>query len=212
MAVSTFTKSGNKATTAAKLDKGVFGVPPKNHELLKQAYTSYLANSRTNNAAAKTRGEISGGGRKPWRQKGTGRARFGSIRNPIWRGGGIVFGPTGNENYSHKLHVNAKRSAIRQALSLAAENNKILIIEDFEVKDGKTKSALALLNKIGATGNALVVVSDKTDSLKRATRNLDEVTLVQSNYVNVYDVLNADKIVLTNAALKAITDWLGGTK
>jgi large subunit ribosomal protein L4 len=97
----------------------VFGVEIKNHELLKSAYVAYLANGRGNLAVTKTRGLVSGGGRKPWRQKGTGRARFGSSRNPIWRGGGIAFGPTGEENYSHKLPVAQKRQAIRQALSIA---------------------------------------------------------------------------------------------
>src|ERR1019366_10319418 len=115
MAVATYTKSGTKATTAAKLDKDVFGVEVKNHQLLKSAYEAYLANGRPNLAVTKTRGLVRGGGKKPWRQKGTGRARFGSSRNPIWRGGGIAFGPTGNENYTHKLPLNAKRLAIRQA-------------------------------------------------------------------------------------------------
>src|SRR5215813_5453673 len=121
MAVPTFTKSGTKATSAAKLDKVVFGVVPENHELLKLAYTAYLANGRENLAVTKKRGEVSGGGKKPWKQKGTGRARFGSSRNPIWRGGGIVFGPTGEENYTKKMHTSAKRQALRQALSLAAD-------------------------------------------------------------------------------------------
>src|SRR6476646_11135064 len=99
MAVATYTKSGTKAATPAKLDKAVFGLEVKNHQLLKDAYLTYLANGRDNNAIAKKRGEVSGGGRKPWRQKGTGNARFGSSRNPIWTGGGVAFGPTGNENY-----------------------------------------------------------------------------------------------------------------
>src|SRR5882757_6002067 len=125
--IATYTKSGTKATTAAKLDKAVFGVEVKNHELLKQAYVTYLANGRENLAVTKTRGLVSGGGKKPWKQKGTGRARFGSTRNPIWRGGGIAFGPTGNENYSIKVNVGAKRQAIRQALSLAASENRIRV-------------------------------------------------------------------------------------
>src|SRR4051812_30760004 len=111
MAVSTFTKAGAKATTAAKLDKAVFGVEVKSHDLLKQAYLAYLANGRENFAVSKSRGEVRGGGAKPWRQKGTGRARFGSSRNPIWRGGGVAFGPTGLENYSHKMNVKTKRVA-----------------------------------------------------------------------------------------------------
>jgi large subunit ribosomal protein L4 len=211
MAVSTYTKSGTKAATAAKLDKSVFGVEVKNHELLKQAYVAYLANGRINLAVTKTRGLISGGGRKPWKQKGTGRARFGSSRNPIWRGGGIVFGPTGHENYTHKMPVNAKRLAIRQALSLAAESNGIIVVEALDLK-GKTADAVKFMDKIGAnaTKQTLVVVADKTVDLVRATNNLSNVKLVQARYVNVYDVLNADQIVVTNDSLDILTEWLGG--
>src|ERR1700677_2179301 len=129
MPVTSFTKTGNKSTTAVKLDKNVFEVVPENHELIKANYVAYLANGRENLAVTKTRGLVRGGGKKPWRQKGTGRARFGSSRNPIWRGGGIVFGPTGNENYTKKLPVNAKRIAIRQALSLEGEEKRIRVME-----------------------------------------------------------------------------------
>src|SRR5579885_2385393 len=145
MSVATFTKSGAKATTPAKLDKQVFGEKVDNHELLKRAYVAYLANGRSNAAKTKKRGEVRGGGKKPWRQKGTGRARFGSTRNPIWRGGGITFGPTGDENYSVKVPTAAKRKALRQALSLAADENRIIVIEAFENKDGKVKKTADLL-------------------------------------------------------------------
>src|SRR5262249_13360699 len=103
MATPTYTASGTKATAPAKLDKTVFGLEPKNHTLLHEAYTAHLANGRVNLAITKKRGEVRGGGKKPWRQKGTGRARIGSIRAPQWRGGGIVFGPTGVENYTKHL-------------------------------------------------------------------------------------------------------------
>ncbi len=212
MAVSTYTKAGTKATTAAKLDKAVFSVMPENHELIKEAYVAYLANGRENLAQTKTRGLVRGGGRKPWKQKGTGRARFGSSRNPIWRGGGVTFGPTGEENYTHRMHTTAKRQAIRQALSLAADSGKLIVMEDLKIKEGKTAEAVKLFTKVGATRNVLVVVADKTDELIRATRNLQNVKLVQARYVNVYDVMNADHIVVTNDALKAISDWLGGGK
>src|ERR1035437_2230313 len=109
MSVPTYTAAGTKATTSAKLDKTVFGVVIKSHELLKHAYTTYLANGRRNLAAAKTRGDVRGGGKKPWKQKGTGRARFGSTRNPIWRGGGVAFGPNGTENHMKKLSTTSKR-------------------------------------------------------------------------------------------------------
>lgn len=208
--VVTYTSTGTKAASAAKLDKTVFGIVPENHELLKSAYVAYLANGRGNDAQTKTRGLISGGGRKPWKQKGTGRARFGSSRNPIWRGGGIVFGPTGNENYSHKLHVNAKHQATRQALSLAAVSGKLIIIESLTFKDAKTSVAAKLLLKIGATKNTLLVVADKVPEITRATGNIGNLKVVQAKYVNVYDALNADHIIITSEALTLVTDWLKG--
>ncbi len=209
MAVATYTKSGAKATVAAKLDKSIFGIIPENHELLKSAYVAYLANGRENLAVTKKRGEVSGGGKKPWRQKGTGRARVGSSRNPIWRGGGIVFGPSGNENYSKRINVKAKRLAIRQALSLGASADKIIVIEDIALKDPKTSELVNLLKKIGTIKNILVVVEKKNEKLIRASANLQTVKVVSARYVNVYDVLNADKIVITGDALKIIAEWLG---
>ncbi len=175
MAIAAYTKSGAKSTTPAKLDKAVFGVEIKNHNLLKDAYLAYLANGRTNDAVAKKRGEVRGGGRKPWRQKGTGNARFGSSRNPIWRGGGVAFGPTGQENYSRKLTTATKRQALRQALSLAAKEDRIKIIDSLTFSDGKTKAAAGLLRKIEANGNVMLVVADKEAALKRATGNLQGV-------------------------------------
>lgn len=212
MAVPTYTASGTKATTPAKLAKEVFGVEVANHQLVRQAYDTYLANGRDNLAVVKTRGLVSGGGKKPWKQKGTGRARFGSSRNPIWRGGGIVFGPTGNENYSKKLPVAAKRLAIRQALSLAAAADKFVVVEKLASKEGKTAEFAKLLAKVGAKRNTLVVVTEKTPELVRASANLGDVKLVAATYMNVYDVMNADTIVLTGDAQKAVEAWLGGTK
>lgn len=210
MAVASYTKAGTKSPTAVSLNKKVFGVEIRNHELLKQAYLAYLANGRVNLAKAKKRGEIRGGGAKPWRQKGTGRARFGSSRNPIWTGGGVAFGPTGNENYTMKLNLTAKRLAIRQALTLAAKENRIKVIEAFSTGEGKVKPAVKLLSKIEAKGRVLLVVEEKSDLVDRATRNLPDVKAVQAKYLNVYDVANADCIVVTKAALEIINDWLGG--
>lgn len=212
MVILTFTKSGNKATTPAKLDKAVFNVSVDNHELLKSAYITYLAKGRGNLAQTKKRGEVSGGGRKPWRQKGTGRARFGSSRNPIWRGGGIAFGPTGNENYIKKLPLRTKRQAIRQALSMAAQEGRISVIEDITVKSGKTKDANLLLAKIGVNTDALIVVETKSIELTRAIRNIAGVRLVQPQYLNVYDVINANHIVLSQSTLPIISQWLGEDK
>ena len=212
MSVITLTKTGTKATVNAKLDKSIFGVDVTNHELLKQAYVTYLSNGRNSHANVKTRGLVSGGGKKPWKQKGTGRARFGSSRNPIWRGGGIVFGPTGLENYTKKLPVGAKRQATRQALSLASKENRLIIIETFDCKDGKVSTTTKLFDKIGLKGNILLVVSLKDALVERATNNLQNVKVVQANYVNVYDLINADSVLISQKALAIINDWLGERK
>ncbi len=208
MSVPTFTKTGSKATAAVKLDKNVFEVEINNHQLLKDAYVAYLANGRGNLAVTKTRGLVSGGGKKPWKQKGTGRARFGSSRVPIWRGGGITFGPTGNENYSKKMPLKAKRVAIRQALTLANQADKVSVIEAFDVKDAKTKSAANLLSKLKADRGVLLVVENKTDELDKATRNLKFVKVVQAKYLNVYSIMNAHIILLEKPVLDEISDWL----
>lgn len=210
MPVSTYTKSGSKATTEAKLDKNVFGLKVDNHDLLKQAYIAYLAQSRVGSAHVKLRGEVRGGGRKPWRQKGTGNARAGSIRSPLWRGGGITFGPTGNENYQKKLSTKSKRQAIRQALSL--KSTSVKIIDTFDITDGKTSTSNDLLRKIDATRNILLLLDNKTPIIDRATRNIPNVIVRQASYVNVYDVLNSDSIVITKKALESIHDWLGDSK
>lgn len=208
MATATYTKTGNKASVNAKLSKDVFGLEVTNHELLKQAYVAYLANGRVNLAVAKKRGEVRGGGRKPWAQKGTGRARFGSTRNPIWRGGGAAFGPTGNENYTHRQNLKAKRLAVKQALSLANAAGKVKIIESIEIKDGKTASALKLVNKISSGGNTLIVSDNYDQQTLQAFRNLPNVITARAHFLNVYNILNADDIIVSQKALAQISDWL----
>lgn len=192
----------------AALPKSVFEVDVPNHELLKLAYDAFLANSRQASATTKTRGEVRGGGKKPWKQKGTGRARFGSTRNPIWRHGGIVFGPRGNENYSKKLSKTSKHVALRQALTLANQDKKILV-SDIKTT-GKTAEVAAFLaaKKCSEKDRVLLVVDDKTPELMRATNNLANALLVRAQYLSVYYILNADKIVITPAAVKAVEAWL----
>ncbi len=202
MAVATYTKSGAKASTPAKLDKAVFAVGVKDHQLLKDAYLSYLANGRTNNAVSKRRGQVRGGGRKPWRQKGTGNARVGSIRAPLWRGGGVIFGPTGNENYSRRLNSPAKRQALCQALSLAAKEDKVAVIESLAF-DGKTKSADKLLRKL-EPGRKLLITAAKDEKVVRSVRNLADAKLTTAAYLNTYDVLSSDLVIIEKAALEHI--------
>jgi large subunit ribosomal protein L4 len=212
MAVATYTKTGSKSQTPAKLDKTVFGLDVKNHSLLKDAYLSYLSDGRTNNAQTKKRGQVSGGGRKPWRQKGTGNARFGSSRNPIWRGGGIAFGPTGGENYSKKLSTNTKRQALRQALSLASNEDRVIIIDSFAITDGKTKSIISLLKKIGVSGNTCLIADKIDEPVKKAVQNISNVNLTSAKYLNVYKVMSSDNMIFEKAALDSVSEWLGGKK
>ena len=195
-----------ETTKKQTLPKDVFAVDVPNHELLKLAYDSYLANARLASATTKQRGEVRGGGKKPWKQKGTGRARFGSTRNPIWRGGGIVFGPRGNENYTKKLSKTSKRVAIKRALTLANKDNRI-IVKDISTT-GKTAEIVKFLQDNKIDRKVLIVVDEKTPELIRATNNLRQVRLVSALYLNVFDILNADTIVLNNKSVPVITDWL----
>ena len=199
-----------------KLDSTVFAVEVANHELLKLAYESYLAANRQVGAKTLTRGLVRGGGKKPWRQKGTGRARFGSSRNPIWRGGGVAFGPLGIENYNKTIAKNTKRVALRQALTLANQEGRIMV-PDIEVKKyltGKTRDFVRGLKdlKIADKRSILIVTANKTDEMIRATSNLQYVKLISARYLNVFDILNADVIVFDQEAIQVTTDWLKGDR
>ena len=196
------------AAAKTALPKEVFNVEVPNHELLKLAYDSFLANSRQASATTLQRGEVRGGGKKPWRQKGTGRARFGSIRNPIWRGGGVVFGPRGNENYSKKISKTSKRVAIRQALTLANEAKKITV-KDITTT-GKTAEVVKFLADNKLDRKVLIVVDEKTPEIIRATNNIQRALLVRATYLNVYHILNADHIVLSTKSVPVIKEWLAG--
>jgi len=191
----------------AELNKDVFGLDVQNHELLKTAYDAYLANSRSSHAKTLKRGEVRGGGKKHWKQKGTGRARFGSTRNPIWRHGGVAFGRTGEENFTKKLSKNAKKTAIRQALSLK-NADKAIIIEGIATT-GKTKEVAKKIHDLGlADKNVLMVVSEKAPEVLRATNNIANLKLIRATYLNVFDILNADAIVFSETALKDTENWL----
>jgi len=195
-----------KKAASTALPKEVFAVEVENHELLKLAYDSFLANNRLASATTKQRGEVRGGGKKPWKQKGTGRARFGSSRNPIWRGGGVVFGPRGNENYTKKLSTTSKRVALRQALTLASQAGKV-VVKDVPATL-KTAEMAKFIDDSKLERKVLMVVSEKTPELIRSTANLQNVLLVRATYLSVYYILNADKILVTPAALEEIKNWL----
>lgn len=197
----------SKPTT--KLNKEIFSLKVQNHELLKLAYDAYLANSRSSHAKTLKRGEVRGGGKKPWRQKGTGRARFGSTRNPIWRHGGVAFGRTGEENFTKKLSKSAKRTAVCQALSLKNTAKAIIVLTEKPKLSGKTKDAEKILKDLKLTDkNVLFVVAEKNPEVLRSTNNLPNVQLVRATYLNVFDILNADAIVFDPTSLQNTEAWL----
>ena len=199
------------AESTTKLNSAVFGLRLENHELLKTAYDAYLANSRSSHAKTLKRGEVRGGGKKPWKQKGTGRARFGSTRNPIWRHGGVAFGRTGEENFTKKVSKSAKKIAIRQALSMKNADKAIKILAADIKLTGKTKDTEKVLKDMKLEGkNVLAVAAEKTPEVLRSTNNLQNVKLVRANYLNVFDIMNADAIVFSEAGLKAVENWLIG--
>lgn len=195
----------------ATLSKDIFGLKVENHELVKLAYDAYLANSRSAHAETLKRGEVRGGGKKPWKQKGTGRARFGSTRNPIWRHGGVAGGRTGEENFTKKISKSAKLLAVRQALSMKNADKAVFVLDPTVKLDGKTKSAVKVLKDMKLEGkNVLAVANEKTPEVLRSTNNLSNVKLVRATYLNVFDIMNADAIVFSEAALKATEKWLMG--
>ncbi len=197
----------------ATLDKDVFGLSVENHELIKLAYDAYLANSRSSHAKTLKRGEVRGGGKKPWRQKGTGRARFGSTRNPIWRHGGVAFGRTGEENFTKKISRSAKQQAVKQALSIKNKDKAIFVLEPTVKFDGKTKTAVKVLKDMKLEDKlVLAVVAEKTPEVLRSTNNIPNVKLVRATYLNVFDIMNADAIVFGDAGYKATVKWLKGEK
>ena len=197
----------------ATLQKEIFGLSVENHELVKLAYDAYLANSRSSHAKTLKRGEVSGGGKKPWKQKGTGRARFGSTRNPIWRHGCVAFGRTGEENFTKKVSKASKKLAVCQALSMKNAEKAVIVLPADTKLDGKTKTAAKILKDLKLEGKyVLAVVAEKTPEILRSTNNLADVKLVRATYLNVFDIMNADAIVFSEAGLTAATEWLKGDK
>ena len=203
MTLPTYTKTGNKASTKIEVMSRVFGLEVDNHQLLKTAYRAVLANRRQASAQTKTRRQVRGGGRKPYRQKHTGQARAGTIRSPLWRGGGVVFGPTGQQNYQIQLTKKSRRLAIRQALSL--KKDQISLIDSL-VTDGKTRTLKKLLDKLQLKRRILLVDVELDQLLSRSAANLAQVSLKRVSYLTVVDLLDADRIVLTKAAVQYLNE------
>ena len=186
------------------LSESVFGIEP-NQSVVHDVVKNHLANCRQGTQSALTRAEVSGGGIKPWRQKGTGRARQGSIRAPQWYHGGIVFAPKPRD-YSYTLNKKVRRLALLSVLSAKAAEENIVVIDAIKLDEIKTKTFCAFLNAVGAADKPLVVTAEKDELVVKSARNIPGVEVTFANLVNVYDVLNAKKLVVDKAALAKIEE------
>ncbi len=180
----------------------IFAVPI-NEAVMHQALLRQLANARLGTHKTKNRSEVSGGGRKPWRQKGTGRARQGSIRAPQWRKGGTVFGPQ-PRSYRQKMPRKMRRLAVRSALSVKAAAEQIILLDTLRMEESRTKQMLALLDSLGIQDSALILLSKKDEAVERSARNVPEVKTLRANYLNIRDILGCDYIVLPLEALEVV--------
>ncbi|WP_027410236.1 50S ribosomal protein L4 [Anoxybacteroides tepidamans] len=189
-----------------ELSDSVFGIEPNKHVLF-EAVIMQRASLRQGTHKTKNRAEVSGGGRKPWRQKGTGRARQGSIRAPQWRGGGTVFGPV-PRSYSYKLPKKVRRLAIKSALSSKVLENNIVVLDNLALEAPKTKEMVKILSSLSVDRKALIVTADVNENVMLSARNIPGVTVVTANGINVLDVLNHDKLVITKAAVEKVEEVL----
>jgi len=201
-----------KETETLELSDVVFGVTPK-ADVLHQVVTAFLANKRKPYAHTKTKGEVRGGGKKPWKQKGTGRARHGSSRSPIWVGGGITFGPRKERNYAIKINKKLKSAALRMALSDKFNNNGLIIVDKIAIKEPKTKLILgAVKNLFGKLGKEMkgkgLLVTDENKNIKQASRNLKEFKNIKGTDLNVLDTVGSDYLVLEKNAVTALEQRL----
>lgn len=197
----TLHKTGKRGTGSVKVEDAVFAAR-FNEPLIHQVLTAYLAGARTGTKAQKTRAEVSGGGRKPWRQKGTGRARAGTIRSPLWRGGGRIFAAKPRD-HAQKVNKKMYRGAMRSILSELARQERLMIIDDLKLDSPKTKMLVEQLNSLAAP-EALIVTHDLTENLYFAARNLPRVNVIEHSEVDPYSLIGFDKIIVTEAAIKEI--------
>ena len=200
--VSVYNMEGKEVGTM-ELNDAVFGVEINDH-LVHLAVVRQLANNRQGTQKAKTRSEVSGGGRKPWRQKGTGHARQGSTRSPQWTGGGVVFAPVPRD-YSIKMNKKERRLALKSALTSRVQENKLIVLEDLTLDEAKTKAMQTVLNNLNVS-KALVVLNEENKNVVLSTRNIPDVVTAYTNTINVFDVLKYNTVVATKAAVQAIEE------
>ena len=196
-----------KKISEAELRDDIFAAPV-NQALMHQALLRQLANARLGTHKTKTRGEVRGGGRKPWRQKGTGRARQGSIRAPQWRGGGTVFGPT-PRSYRQKMPRKMRRQALRSALSVKAAESQVVLLDALEMNEPKTKEMLRILQNLGVDSSALILLPQRDETILRSVRNLPRVRTLVAQYLNVRDLLKFEYVLVPLASLEVIEGILG---
>ena len=200
--VSVYNMEGKEVGTM-ELNDAVFGVEVNEH-LVHLAVVRQLANNRQGTQKAKTRSEVSGGGRKPWRQKGTGHARQGSTRAPQWTGGGVVFAPTPRD-YSVKMNKKERRAALKSALTSRVQENKLIVLDELKFDEVKTKAMQNVLNNLNVS-IAMVVLADNDANVVLSTRNIPDVVTALPNTINVYDVLKYNTVILTKASAAAIEE------
>ncbi len=200
--VSVYNMEGKEVGTI-ELNDAVFGVTVNEH-LVHMAVVQHLANKRQGTQKAKTRSEVSGGGRKPWRQKGTGHARQGSTRSPQWKGGGVVFAPVPRD-YSFKLNKKEKRAALKSALTSRVESGKLIVLDELKLDEIKTRKFKAVMDNL-KVNKALVVLADKDEKVIKSARNLPTIGTTQVELINVYDILKGDTLVLTKDAVAKIEE------
>jgi large subunit ribosomal protein L4 len=196
-----------KEISETELRDDIFAVAVS-EALMYQALVRQLANARQGTHKTKERGEVRGGGRKPWRQKGTGRARQGSIRSPQWRGGGIVFGPT-PRSYEQKMPRKMRRQALRSALTVKVSDSQVKVLDSFELSEPRTKDILEILQNLGVESSALILLPQSDETVLRSVRNLPQVRTLVAQYLNVRDLLKYDTILMPLASLEVIEGFLG---
>ena len=192
---------------SVELPDDIFNIEP-NQTVMHQALVRQLANQRQGTHKTKTRGEVSGGGRKPWRQKGTGRARQGTIRAPQWRGGGTVFGPT-PRSYAKRMPRKMRRLALRSALSVKAGEQKIVVLDELSFDAPRTKDMVAVLDALDVERSALVLLPEADDVVELSARNIPYVKTLRANYINVRDLLGYETVIMPQQAIDVIADFLG---
>ncbi len=193
-----------KKVSDVELKEDIFGIEP-NKEIVHSVLVNYLANQRQGTQSTKTRSEVSGGGKKPWRQKGTGRARQGSIRTPHWVGGGIALGPK-PRSYSYKVNKKEKRLAIKSILSSKVLENELVVVDAIDFKEIKTKQMQNALTNLKVTGKTLVLLPEKNENVQKSARNIEGVKTTLVNTINVYDLLKYTNLVVTLDAVKKIEE------